>query len=299
MKRSFQDQVRIYRRRSIAMAFVAPFVAMGVFTSVGVWLLKDYFWALSALGLVIVLGVGAHGYFYAAPAMQISLANGKSSPEQERKLSNLRDELRVATGNTNLGVFLLDSPAIDAFALGERYGMPAIGVTEGALEACSRDELMCMLAFAAASLQMRDIRFLAMVWALAMLGPNMLRLFAEGWGQLVSDLEAFVPALVMLLIAVVLSIFGWVCAGWIYGLILSKRQKMADALALQLSRHPEAYISAMEKAARRPIIGIGGDVAPVAFVGSVKNGDMRRSVRRRINTIGRIFGVSKTVVWGG
>ncbi len=299
MKRSFEDQIKIYRRRSILLAMLAPFVAFAVFTGVGIWLFRTEFWALSAIGLVIILATGSHGYFYAAPAMHVSPTLAEPDEAQRQLLKNLRDELSIGTGVHSLRVVMVKNTAIDAFALGNQFGLPTIGITEGALQACNREELLSMLAFAAASQRMQDIRFLTMVWGLAMLGPNMLRLIGDAWASAISDAESLVIAVVGAIIALILCLFAWVGAMWLYRLILSKRQKLADALALQVSRHPEAYMSAMEKAASKPLYGMGGDVAPIAFVGCERPKDARRAVIRRINTIGRVYGVQKKVLWGG
>jgi Zn-dependent protease with chaperone function len=65
---------------------------------------------------------------------------------EERKLLNIVEEMSIAAGMPIPKVYLLDESSINAFAAGQSHSNAVIGVTQGALNQLSRDELQGVIA---------------------------------------------------------------------------------------------------------------------------------------------------------
>ncbi|MCX7869756.1 MAG: M48 family metalloprotease, partial [Terrimicrobiaceae bacterium] len=76
----------------------------------------------------------------------------------ERRLMNIVEEMSIASGVPVPEVFLIPDPAINAFAAGHGPGDAAIGVTRGAVERLSRDELQGVIAHEFSHLLHGDMR---------------------------------------------------------------------------------------------------------------------------------------------
>ena len=74
------------------------------------------------------------------------LINLKPEGLHEQRVLNVVEEIALAAGVPVPPVYLLEEPAINAFAAGLRPQNAVIGVTRGAIEKLSRDELQGVIA---------------------------------------------------------------------------------------------------------------------------------------------------------
>jgi Zn-dependent protease with chaperone function len=74
------------------------------------------------------------------------LLNPGSSDVDERKILNVVEEMAIAAGVPVPPVYLLEDPAINAFAAGFRQEDAVIGITRGCIQLLSRDELQGVIA---------------------------------------------------------------------------------------------------------------------------------------------------------
>ena len=72
--------------------------------------------------------------------------NQSTSNANERRLLNVVEEMSLASGVPVPSVYVLDDPAINAFAAGFGSSDAAIGVTRGCIELLYRDELQGVVA---------------------------------------------------------------------------------------------------------------------------------------------------------
>ena len=113
-------------------------------------------------GIVIVISIGVSililvGSLYKISALSkggpaiAELLGGQLIPQSttthsERVLLNVVEEMAIAAGMPIPKVYLLDEDGINAFAAGQSHNNSVIGVTKGALEQLSRDELQGVIA---------------------------------------------------------------------------------------------------------------------------------------------------------
>src|SRR5688572_5936063 len=74
------------------------------------------------------------------------LLNVQTKDADERKLLNVVEEIAIASGTPVPEVYLLEDPAINAFAAGFKPQDAVIGITRGAIEQLNRDELQGVIA---------------------------------------------------------------------------------------------------------------------------------------------------------
>lgn len=176
----------------------------------------------------------------------------------ERKVLNIVEEMAIASGTAVPPVYLLDNETgINAFAAGLDIDSAVIGITRGAAETLSRDELQGVVAHEFSHILHGDmrlnLRLIAIVHGilvLGLLGYYMLRIFATGRRRR-SDKEGGLQAGIMLF-GLALMIIGYV--GTFFGSLIKaavsrQREFLADASAVQFTRNPAGIAGALARIA--------------------------------------------------
>lgn len=179
-----------------------------------------------------------------------------STDPLHKKILNVVEEMAIASGTPVPQVYLLNEPGINAFAAGWKTTNAVIGITQGALERLSRDELQGVIAHEFSHifngdmrLNIRLIAILHGVLMIGMLGGMILRSLRyvrtsrnnKGGGQAV---------LVILGIGGALAVVGYsgtFFGNWIKSLISRQREYLADASAVQFTRSNEGIANALKK----------------------------------------------------
>lgn len=175
----------------------------------------------------------------------------------EKQLSNVVEEIAIASGMAVPAVFVLDhEPGINAFAAGWTADNAAIGVTRGALEHLSRDELQGVIAHEFAhiangdtKLKTRIIGWVFGIAILTVLGRILLESlwFAPRRRSSKNDngiAFALMAAGVGLL---VIGAVGSLFARLIQAAVSRQRELLADASAVQFTRNPDGLAQALSK----------------------------------------------------
>ena len=185
---------------------------------------------------------------------------GTTDPTQ-RKVMNVVEEMAIASGLPVPPVFLMEHEAgINAFAAGYKPEHAVIGVTRGAVEKLSRDELQGVMAHEFSHILNGDMRLniklmgvLFGVMILQVIGGSVLRgLWFTGGVRVRSndrDGGAAGAQLVIVVIAFGLMAIGFV--GVIFGRLIQsavsrQREFLADASAVQFTRNPDGIASALK-----------------------------------------------------
>ena len=179
-----------------------------------------------------------------------------SSDPLHKKILNIVEEMAIASGTPVPQVYILNEPGINAFAAGWKTTNVVIGITQGALERLTRDELQGVIAHEFSHifngdmrLNIRLIAILHGILMIGMLGRMILRSLryvrtsrsSKGGGQ---------AALVILGIGGALALVGYsgtFFGNWIKSLISKQREYLADASAVQFTRSSEGIANALKK----------------------------------------------------
>ncbi len=172
----------------------------------------------------------------------------------ERRLLNVVEEMAIASGAPVPAVYVMDKEAgINAFAAGYHPGDAVVGVTRGALEQLSRDELQGVVAHEFSHILHGDMRLnvrlmgvLYGILLLGLLGQLILRsLRYSGRSRGKNGGQA---VMAILLIGAALLIVGY--AGTFFGNLIKaaasrQREFLADASAVQYTRNPAGIAGAL------------------------------------------------------
>jgi len=187
----------------------------------------------------------------------------KITREDHPRLYNVVEEMKIASGLPKMpDIYIIDDPALNAFATGRNPEHAAIAITSGLLQKLNRDELQGVIAHEMSHVKNRDV--LLMVMAGVMLGTIVMLawyasrviFFSGGAGTRRSSKGGGGGGQVIILaVALVLMILAPIFAQLLYFAISRKREYLADASGALYTRYPEGLASALEK--------IGGSTTPL------------------------------------
>lgn len=215
-----------------------------------------------ALGAVVAgaLGTGASLWSFYGGSDAILRMSGAQEMErsQDPQLDNVIEELAIAAGIPKPKIYLIDSPALNAFATGRDPEHGAVAITRGLRERLTRDELAGVMAHEISHIRHYDIRFAmlmaTMVGLIVLMSDMFWRMMR--YGALTggsrrssrSDGKGGNPVMiVVLVIAVLLAIVAPILATVIRFAMSRQREYLADAGAVELTRYPQGMISALQK----------------------------------------------------
>jgi heat shock protein HtpX len=195
---------------------------------------------------------------FGGPDLVLKMSRAREvTPDVHPQLFNVVEEMKVAAQLPKMPkVYIIDEKAPNAFATGLRPEESSIAVTAGLLTKLNRDELQGVIAHETGHIMNRDIQFLTI--ASIMLGSIVLisEVFLRGmwysggssrrYRRKGGDGGGGGNALI-LVAAIALAILGPLFARLLYLSISRKREYLADATAVQLTRYPDGLASALEK----------------------------------------------------
>jgi len=182
----------------------------------------------------------------------------KISHDDHPRLYNIVEEMKIASGlETMPSLYIVDDPAMNAFATGRDPQKASITVTSGLLQKLNRDELQGVIGHEMAHIKNRDVLLMAMCSVL--LGTIvMLAWYASrfmifggmgGTRRSSSSGGGGLGQIIIIIVALVLMILAPLMAQLIYFAISRKREYLADASSALYTRYPDGLASALEKLA--------------------------------------------------
>ena len=175
------------------------------------------------------------------------------------QLFNIVEEMSIAAGLPMPKVYIINDHAPNAFATGRNPKSASIAVTAGLLAKMNRDELQGVVAHEMSHILHRDILYVTlagiMLGAVAMLSHIFMRsMFYSSMGGSRRRYSGGGKgsgggAALMLLLAIVAAILVPILTQLLYFALSRKREYLADAGAVRLTRYPEGLASALEKLA--------------------------------------------------
>jgi heat shock protein HtpX len=199
---------------------------------------------------VIVIVSSIVSYFNSdKAALAISRAK-PADPHQYARLYNLIEGLCIASGLPKPRLYIIEDEAPNAFATGRNPKHAAIAVTTGLLEKMNRVELEGVLAHELSHIRNYDILVMTltvtMVGIIALLSDFFLRFMFFGGGR-DDDNNNNPLAFVFMIVGFILLIFAPIIAYVMQSAVSRRREFLADASGVQLTRYPPGLISALEK----------------------------------------------------
>lgn len=224
---------------------------------------------------LIVLGVviawfGIAYLFHTKMVRKLSHSHPVTRKE-EPELYNLLENLSITAGIPMPRLEIIETHARNAFASGIDQKSYTVTVTRGLMNSLTKDELEAVLAHELAHILNHDVRlliitiiFTGMIGFAAQIVWNNLRYSLMFSGRSRGNKNGS-GALIMLAIAVILGL-GYLLTLLSRFAISRKREYMADAGAVQLTKNPESMMSALMRiSGRAEIPAAGDDIAMMCF----------------------------------
>ncbi|MEM4633699.1 MAG: M48 family metalloprotease [Candidatus Anstonellaceae archaeon] len=261
---SFYDEIAANKRNSIiliAAVFLLAFVSIYAFS----WV----FLGGSELGFAISLLL-ASAYivitYSFADKIVLSLSGAREAKKEEYPyLVNVVEGLSIAAGIPAPKIYIIDEPAMNAFATGLSPQRASIAFTTGLLSNLNRAELEGVAAHEISHIKNYDMRMATlaavMVGLIALISDFSLRkmFWSRGGGRKGGGIFLIIGVLIIVLAPFVVHLVR---------LALSRqREYLADATAVQLTRYPEGLASALEKVKKvgSAVKNVSDATAPLYF----------------------------------
>jgi len=183
-----------------------------------------------------------------------ALSSDSRDPD-ERRLLNVVEEMAIAAGMPVPRVYLLEEAGINAFAAGVSPNNAVIGITRGAMETLTRDELQGVIAHEFSHIFNGDMRMnirligvLHGILLLAMIGYFLLRSMRYVRSSRNRQGGALIVAILALGVGLlVIGYVGHFFGQWIKAMVSRQREYLADASAVQFTREKQGIAGALKK----------------------------------------------------
>ncbi len=258
------EQIRANKRNSVILLGVMAVVLMGLGYVIGIAFAGPNagFWGLIIATVIwlVLLAVSFSG------GDQILLAASKATPvthDVHPQLFNVVEEMTIAANLPKMPkVYIINDPAPNAFATGRSPESASVAVTAGLLARLNRDELQGVMAHEISHIIHRDILFVTL--AGVMLGSIVLisQVFLRGmfYSSMTGSRRRYSGGssgggqaqLLMMVVAIVAAILAPLFAYLLYFALSRRREYLADAGAVRLTRYPEGLAGALGKIANDP-----------------------------------------------
>ncbi len=246
------EQIRSNQWRSLVLSITMGFVLVGLGYALGLYFadngLAGILFAIAFWIIMILLA------FFQGDNILLTLSKArKIGPDDHPRLYNIVEEMRIASGLAKMpDVYIIDDPAMNAFAIGRNQNKAAVAVTAGLLSKLNRDELQGVIAHEMAHIKNRDVLLMAftsvLLGTIVMLSWYASRMMIFGGGSNSRRNSGGNPGqVIILIIALLLVVLAPIFAQLIYFAISRKREYLADASGALYTRYPEGLASALEK----------------------------------------------------
>ena len=171
------------------------------------------------------------------------------SRQEQPGLYNVLENLCISRGLTMPTLRIIETDGMNAFASGLHEGRFNVTVTTGLLEHLDRDELEAVLAHELTHIINRDVRTMVIASIFAGIITLMCQIIYRSimWGGFGGLRGRRGNVGVFILVAMVVGAVGYVLALVIRMAISRTREYVADAGSVELTKNPDAMISALRK----------------------------------------------------
>ena len=249
-KSDFYSEIASNKRRTLLLMFVFSLVVLVLGYALGAY------WGSPAAGLVMAFVISlamAWSSYYWSDRFVLALYHARpAEKDQFPQLVNVVEGLSIAAGLPMPAVYVIDDPSPNAFATGRNPEHSVICVTTGLLQAMDRYELEGVIAHEMSHIRNYDILVATVAVVLAgvvvLLGNWLTRsLFFGGRRRSSSSRGGNPIMLVLMLVGVLFALLSPLVAQLMRMAVSRRREYLADASSVQLTRYPEGLASALAK----------------------------------------------------
>jgi heat shock protein HtpX len=235
-------------------------------------------WALIGAGIWFIIAWFGH-------QAMINAATGASSVtrKDEPRLYNLLENLCISRGMSVPKMAIIETPGLNAYASGLTEGNYTVTVTRGLMQTLNDAELEAVLAHELSHIRHKDVRLLVIaiifVGIISFAGEIAFRGMLHGGLRASSQLGSrrgggSRNGGALIFIALACIAIAYILAILIRFSLSRRREYMADAGAVELTRNPDAMISALMKISGHSEVGDAPDEVREMFIENPHTGFM-------------------------
>lgn len=269
-------QIESNKRRSAVLIFVVLALVIGVVALYSYYVRGDF--VLPVIAAAFAIPSSLVGY-YAGDKIALAANRAQAVPEETAPdLHNIVENLAITAGLPKPHVYLIDSPALNAFATGRDHAHASLAVTRGLLEKLNRSELEGVIAHELSHVKNFDIRFATLVAVfvgfLVILSDLFMRATFWGGGLRSRNDRRGNNQLgaILAIVGLILLIVSPIVAKLIQLAISRQREFLADSSGALLTRYPEGLASALEKISAGPALETAGHATAHLFIANPFHG---------------------------
>jgi len=245
------EQISSNKRRSFLIIFL--FIAFVAFAGYAIGYAVN---SQEILPLAIIFSFGSTGisYFWGD---KIVLGINKARPALRKDYFDfytVTENLAMADQLPMPQIYVIDSPAMNAFATGRDPKHAIVCATSGLLDKLNRTELEGVIGHELSHVKNYDIRLMTIVsiliGTLSILVNLSSRSFFFGGGR--SNRDRSEAGGILAIVGIIMIIFAPIIAKLIELAISRRREYFADASSVMLTRQPSGLISALQKISGDP-----------------------------------------------
>ncbi len=221
-------------------------------TTIGFVFGKATGYGLSYAGFALILaGVMSFGSYYYSDKIVLATVGAQEIEKKDNpELYDVVENLCIGDGLPMPKIYIMQTDAPNAFSTGRDPKHAIVCVTTGILQRLNKVELEGVIAHELSHIKDYDIRLMGIVAILVGFVAILANIFMNQlwWGGMRSnDREDGNAQYVFILIGIVFAILSPIAATLIQLALSRKREYLADAAGVLLTRYPEGLASALEK----------------------------------------------------
>ena len=225
-------------------------------------LIAAFPWATVAAALWIVIA-----YFFHQNMIDAVTGSQSVTRQEQPRLYNLLENLCISRGIPMPKLKIMDSPALNAFASGLNRRQYSITVTTGLLEALNDQEMEAVLGHELTHIRNGDVQLMVVAVIIAgvvgFFGELFFRMFtnlqwnssgSSGWSSSSSSSSSGSDskrsgggAVIVVIVAIALIVLAWLLSQVVKLALSRSREYLADAGSVELTKNPDAMITALRK----------------------------------------------------
>ena len=286
----FRDQISKNKISSFFLMICVFVVIVLLGYVISMALDPGYFFIIMIFSIIFSIGYILVSFYNSDKIAIASVGAKKADRTQYRQYYSLVEGLIIASGLPMPGLYIMNSPQINAFASGRDPEHAVVCVTTGCLEQLEKKELEGVLAHELSHVGNYDIRYMTlvavMVGMIAIISELFLRsLWFKGGGDDNKGNAIFIA------VGLVLAILAPIVVQLVQLSISRKREYAADASAVLFTRYPQGLIGALKKIKGSSVVEkkISKSVAPLFFANPFRElGSTHPALEKRIEILERM-----------
>ena len=251
VKTTFSDEITKNKRLSLILAIIVSLILFFLVYFIVYFLIPELIVIALPLSIILIV-IYTYSSYRFGDSIVLSTTNAKLAQQDKYQyLLDTVEGLSIASGIPTPKTYIIESQDLNAFATGRNPENASIAVTTGLIKTLNRQELEGVIAHEISHIRNRDILFMTLVAVLvglaAILSQLIIRSMWFGGQRNRRDKGGLI--IIVFIIGIILAIFAPIATRLVQFAVSRKREYLADASGVSITRYPEGLASALEKIA--------------------------------------------------